>query len=137
MIVTHTVNATGDRRVYLGGKSSVECWIEPDAAGIGWTFRVDVSPTAFPLTHEQMRSWAGHTLLALAEALGVPPLALKAVPFERIAALHSANPAEFRRVALPKRQAVEQGFMATRPNITRPQANFNYADSTQSTRRRS
>ena len=61
----------------------------------------------------------------MANALDVPAADLKAVPFERIAALHSANPAEYRRIAVPRRQSIEQGFMATAPNITRPQAEFN------------
>lgn len=49
MIVTHTTNASGNRRVY--------CWIEPDTAGITWTFHIDVSPTGFPLPNEQLRDW--------------------------------------------------------------------------------
>jgi hypothetical protein len=38
MIVTHTQNAQGQRRLYLGGKSPLECWIEPDVDGVRWTF---------------------------------------------------------------------------------------------------
>ncbi|WP_423415868.1 hypothetical protein RLW55_05980 [Hyphomicrobium sp. B1] len=128
MIVTHTVNASGHRRVYLGGKSSVECWIEPDAAGMAWTFHMSVAPTGFPMPHEQQRAWAVHTLLNLAANLGVPADELRAVPFERIAALHTSNPVDYRRIAVPKRQAAENGYMATSPDIRRPQADFTSAD---------
>lgn len=136
MIVTHTVNAAGHRRVYLGGKSSIECWIEPDATGIAWSFHIDVAPTGFPMPQEQIRAWAIHTLLNLAVDLAVHPGELKAVPFERIAALHTANSAEYRRIATPRRQIIEHGYMAAAPKITRPYADSAGADFSEFRRRR-
>lgn len=126
--MTHTVNANGLRRVYLGGKSSVESWIAPDADGVAWSFHIEMAPTSLPLPNDQLRAWAVHMLTALADDLAVAPDQLKAVPFERIAALHTSSPSDFRRVAAPKRQSVEHGYMATSPNIKRPQADFARAD---------
>lgn len=92
MIVTHTLNAQGHRRVYLGGKASVECWIEPAADGIAWSFHMDTAPTAYPLPDDAMRAWAKQVLLQLAAEIGTEPDTLKAVPFECIAALHTTKP---------------------------------------------
>lgn len=128
MIITHTINAEGLRRVYLGGKSSLECWVTPLPDGIAWELHTDVAPGSAPLPDTDMRSWVTHLLLSLAHELNVAPLDLKDVPFEMIAALHTTNPLEYRRVAVPRRQAVEHGYMATAPNITRPRADFTSQD---------
>lgn len=124
MIVTHTRNAHGHRRVYLGGKASVECWIEPAADGVAWSFHIDTAQTAYPLPDNTLRAWAKYVLLELASAVGTSPQDLKAVPFERIAALHMANPADSGRAPAPRRQKYDHAFMTTPPNITRPQSNF-------------
>lgn len=130
MLVTHTTNPEGHRRVYLGGKSSLECWIEPDADGAGWSFHLETAPGCYPLPDDQRRAWAAHVLMALAQELAVSPADLAHVAFERIAALHTASPVEYRRVAVPRRQQVEHGFMATAPHVTRPQAHGSERDFT-------
>lgn len=124
MIVTHTRNAQGHRRIYLGGKAGVECWIEPAADGIAWTFHIDSEPTTYPLPADTMRAWAKHVLLELAAEVGSEPDSLKAVPFERIAALHTANPADYGRAPAPRREANTHAFMTTPPDITRPIADY-------------
>lgn len=123
MIVTHTQNANGQRRIYLGGKSSLECWIEPKDR-YGWTFHFEEAVAGNHLSAEDKRDWAIHTLLSLATELNVAPQDLSAVPFERIAALHSADPFSGRRIATGRRKAIENGYLATVPGITRPQADF-------------
>lgn len=120
MIVTHTLSANGQCRVYLGGKSSLECWIEPKVDGHGWSFHMDYAVAGHALSPEDMQAWAVHTLLELARLVGSPPGELASVPFERIAALHSADPYVGRRVAAPRRRTIDAGFMAAAPGITRP-----------------
>jgi hypothetical protein len=56
MIITHAQSPSGQRRIYLGGKSSLECWIEPRADGSGWTFHLDRAVTGTQLTSEEERS---------------------------------------------------------------------------------
>lgn len=128
MIVTHTQNAAGQQRIYLGGKSSLECWIEPNSDKIGWTFHVDVAVTGNQLTEAEKRTGAIHTLLQLAETLDIAPDDLGSVPFEMIAALHATDPFAGRRIATPRRQAIDAGFMATKPNVRSPQADFTSRD---------
>ena len=125
MIVTHTTNLQGQRRVYLGGKGSLECWITPQADGTAWAFHLDDGvASGNQITDADRRRWAIHTLLALAEALDIAPQDLAAVPFEAIAALHQASPLDHRRVAQPRRHTVDHGFMSTSPGITRPSADY-------------
>ena len=128
MIVTHTLNAKGHRRVYLGGKASVECWIEPAADGVAWSFHMDTAPTTYALPTDTMRAWATQVLLDLAAEVGAEPESLKAVPFERIAALHTINPADYGRAPAPRRQACAHAFMTKPPNITRPSSDFTGRD---------
>ncbi len=120
MIVTHTRSADGLCRVYLGGKSSLECWIEPKADGRGWSFHLENAVAGNALSTDDKRDWAVHTLVELARPLETAPNELAAVPFERIAALHSADPFAGRRVAAPRRRTLDAGYMATPPGITRP-----------------
>jgi hypothetical protein len=122
MIVTHTLNAQGHRRVYLGGKASVECWIEPAADGIAWSFHLNTAPTRYPLSDDVMRGWAKQILFELAAEVGTQPEHLKAVPFERIAALHTTNPADYGRAPAPRRQAYAHAFTTTPPEIKKPDA---------------
>jgi hypothetical protein len=122
VIITHTQNANGERRIYLGGKGSMECWLEPQEKG--WTFKLDAAVTGQPLDQQQSREWATHILLQLAETLNVSHHDLAAVPFETIAALHSTDPFAGRRTSLGRRRPIEQGFVSTAPNIRRPQAEF-------------
>lgn len=121
MIVTHTRNAQGHRRVYLGGKASVECWIEPAADGTSWSFHMDTAPTTYPLPDETMRDWAKHVLLQLAAEIGTEPETLKTVPFECIAALHTTNPADYGRAAAPRRQAYAHAFFTMPPDTKHPE----------------
>lgn len=121
MIITHTINGDGHRRIYLGGRASLECWIEPKADGAGWTFHAETASGAYALADEAMKAWAKHTLLNLSDELRVTPGELAAVPFERIAALHMGNPTDYRRTAVNKRQSREYGFVAAAPNVDRPE----------------
>lgn len=120
MIITHTINGNGHRRVYLGGKASIECWIEPAANGVGWSFHVETAPGAYPLPDVTVHQWATHVLLKLAEEVGTKPVDLRAVPFERIAALHMANMSEYRRAPVPKRQTYDHAFVASSPLVRHP-----------------
>lgn len=128
MIITHTTNASGQRRLYIGGKSSLDAWLEPRDDG-SWTFHMDEGITAGnPLSGNDKRTWAAHLLLQLARELDVAPADLATVPFEAIAALHSPNPFENRRIPLPKRTPIENSYMATSPTITRPKPDFTRED---------
>lgn len=128
MIITHATNAQGQRRVYLGGKSSLECWIEPDTDGVGWTLHVEPAVTGNPLVPEAQRDCAIQTLLNLADQLDVAPADLKPVPFERIAALHTGNPFECRRIAVPRSKAADHCFMASAPSTPKPGAHSQRPD---------
>jgi hypothetical protein len=128
MIVTHTQNMQGQKRVYLGGKGSLECWIEPRTDSTSWSFHVDEAVTGNRLSDDDKRVWAIHTLKMLCDELNVAPEDLAAVPFEVIAALHAGDPYAGRRVASPRRQSLEQGFMATTPHVRRPQADYTAND---------
>jgi hypothetical protein len=104
MIVTHTQNAQGQRRLYLGGKSSLECWIEPDEDGTHWQFKALDAVTGNDLTDDERRACMTHYLLGLARELGIPPLELAHMPSRhwppRTPATHStavASPCRDRR----------------------------------------
>ncbi len=127
MIVTHTVNATGQRRLYLGGKRSLECWLEPTDDG-GWAFHLDEAVTGLTLSPADKRSWAVHTLMMLAGELDVAPEDLAAVPFEAIAALHATDPYAGRRLPTGRRKAPDNAFLSAAPGITRPRADFSRPD---------
>lgn len=131
MIVTHTQNPQGHRRVYLGGKASIECWIEPAADGVAWSFHMDTATTTYPLPDDTMRACAKRVLYDLAAEVGAEPGDLKAVPFERIAALHTTNPADYGRAPAPRRQAYAHAFMTTPPKIQRPEQSFSARDTAQ------
>ena len=123
MIVTCTQNASGHRRVYLGAKMSLECWIEPKPDGT-WSFHMDDAISGIPADTSTKREWAIHMLLALARELAVAPEDLAAVPFEAIAALHTAASHASRRIPPPKRSPIDNAYIATPPRITRPRADF-------------
>ena len=127
MIVTCTQNATGHRRIYLGARMSLECWIEPKPDGT-WSFHLDEAISGFPATDRIKRDWAIHMLLALADELAVAPDDLATVPFEAIAALHTASSHAGRRIPPPKRSPIENAYVATPPNITRPSSDFSSRD---------
>jgi hypothetical protein len=128
MIITHTQSQDGHRRIYLGAKLSLECWIEPKDDGKAWTFHYDASAGASHLEPLQMRAWAQSLLHQLCEELNVEPQLLSNVPFEAIAALHTVPPTHHRRVASPQRKVTEYGFISTPPNTTRPSADYRARD---------
>ena len=128
MIVTHTLDVHGNCRIYLGGKGSLECWLEPVDGAPSWTFKFAEAVCGNRLEPSQQRAYAEHVLLKLADALNVHPMDLASVPFEAIAALHTTNPFDGRRVPLPKKRSLEHGFMSTAPHITRPAADFSAQD---------
>lgn len=136
MIVTHTRNPQGHRRVYLGGKGSIACWIEPAADGIAWSFHIDTAAAAYPLSDDTLRQMAARQLLELADMVGAAPHELKAVPFETIAALHTANPNDSGRAPAPRAQAYAHAFVTMPPNITQPGAPFTGERDTRHYRRR-
>ena len=55
MIITHAQSQDGYRRIYLGAKFSLECWIEPKDDGRGWTFHYDASAGASHMAPGDMR----------------------------------------------------------------------------------
>lgn len=121
MIVTHTQDPDGNCRIYLGGKSSMECWLEPSQGDTPWQFKFSEAVSGSQLDIQEQRTIAQHLLLQLANALNVHPEELHTVSFEAIAALHSSNPFDGRRIATPKKHAIDHGFVATVPHIARPQ----------------
>ena len=127
MIITHTQNSTGQRRLYIGGKGSLECWLEPADDG-SWTFKLDEAVTGNRIPDTDKHTWAIHTLARLADELDVSFDDLAAVPFETIAALHSSDPFAGRRVATGRRKAIDNGYLAKAPNIKRPQSDFRSSD---------
>lgn len=98
----------------------MECWVEPKADGIGWTLHIATAPGRYPLTEDERRIWVAHILLDLATMLGVDDADLTTVPFERIAALHLVDPSVCRRMSVPRRQRIDQGYVSTVPDIGRP-----------------
>jgi hypothetical protein len=127
MIVTYAINPEGKARIYLGGKGSVEAYLEPAADGRTWSFHIMPAATGLELPPDTMRQWAVYTLSELATALDVDPRHLKDVPFDCIAALHAPDPFESRRIASPRRPA-EHSYMAARPGTTRPATDFRSGD---------
>lgn len=139
MIITHTQSQDGHKRIYLGAKLSLECWIEPKDDGRAWTFHYDASAGATHMQLADMRAWAESLLLRLCNELNVEPALLAQVPFEAIAALHTVPPTHHRRVASPQRKVTEYGFMSTPPNTTRPSSDYrarDFADNKQRQRNR-
>lgn len=128
MIITHTQSQDGHRRIYLGAKLSLECWIEPKDDGRAWTFHYDASPGATAMSPDDMRRWASSLLLGLCRELNTGPADLASVPFEAIAALHTVPPTHHRRVASPQRKVTEYGYMSTPPNTTRPSSDYRARD---------
>lgn len=135
MIITHTQSQDGHRRIYLGAKLSLECWIEPKEDGRSWTFRYDASTGATHIAESDKRTWAEFLLMQLCGELNVAPDTLNQVPFEAIAALHTALPTHHRRVASPQRKVTDYGYMSTPPNTTRPSSDYRSRDFAQEQQR--
>lgn len=115
--------ADGQRRIYLGGKSSIECWLEPKDR-TAWRFCWEPAVTGQRLDAEQARASAVHLLGQLAEELHVAPVDLAAVPFDAIANLHENDPFSRRRMSQGRRRPIEQGFVATAPNASGRETGF-------------
>jgi len=122
MIITHATDRHGNRRVYLGVKSSFECWITPCDDGRSWSFQCAPSLYSLPLSDADQRACAAAALLGLADELNVSPAELQSVPFETIAVLHTGGSTAGRRVAVPLARTMPHDFMATMPGITKPSA---------------
>lgn len=120
MIVTATANAKGEQRLYLGGKASLECWIEPDPDGHGWSFHVEEAVTGNNLTLDDKRDFARHMLESLAALLETSLTELWTIPYSRIIALHCPNPFLGRRAPSPRKQFLDQGFIPIQPQPTGP-----------------
>ena len=112
MIVTHTRNAAGEQRVYLGGKGSLECWIEPDQTSGHWRVRVDEAVAGNRLTVPDKQAWVRYMLTELANLLDVPIDQLPVVSLSDIAALHVSDPCTGRRAKAPAQRRREANFVA-------------------------
>jgi hypothetical protein len=128
MIVTHAMNGQGMSRIYLGGRSSIECWIEPKADRIGWSFHLEDSFCGNRLDDTDKKQWAAYTLMELADALDVAPADLHTVPFESIAALHTADPFASRRIAASRRPNMDFAYVSTAPHMSKPAAGSRASD---------
>lgn len=130
MIVTHTQNVDGHRRVYLGSASSISCWIEPADDGTAWSIHTKTDRASHSLSDEAQRDWVRKILLNLAEMLHLTPHDLKTVPFETIAALHTNALDESERRATPYHQRYANAFVTTPPDIKRSRSDFTKSDFT-------
>ena len=92
MIVTNTINIDGQRRIYLGGRSSLECWIEPRNDSELWDFYLETSVTGNVLDADTQRACAINILLQLAQDLNVSPDKLWRLPLDKTPNLTTANP---------------------------------------------
>lgn len=124
MLVTLTTNLDGHQRLYLGGTSSLETWLEKAADGRHWTFHVLDGLGGNILTDDDKKATAAHRLLDLCALLGCTPDQLPHVPFAVLASLHNGNPRENRRMATPRRDIAEHAYVATAPRMRRPKADF-------------
>lgn len=124
MIVTLTTNSHGHQRLYLGGVSSLEVWIEKADDGRHWTFHMADAVGGNRLTDTEKRATAAHLLFNLSELLDCPTDDLAHIPFQVIASLHDANPRQHRRMAAPRRDVTENAYVATAPNMRRPRGDF-------------
>lgn len=127
MLITNCQNASGQVRVYLGPRGSLECWIEPSDDGRHWSFHWDEALAGNTVADDDIRQWASTLLMQLATALEVRPDKLRDVPFKAIQALHIGNPFEARRVPASRRQTPDHAFMATAPHVTQPMKDSAYA----------
>lgn len=98
MIVTHTINSKGERRIYLGASSQLECYILPLADGTAWTLKYQASPMSRAIPQDRLHAWVRERLMALCDMLGVSLESLSSVPYDDIAALHTPPPIHDRRV---------------------------------------
>ncbi|WP_072387130.1 hypothetical protein [Hyphomicrobium sp. CS1BSMeth3] len=120
MIITHAVDPHGNSRIYLGGKASIECWIEPSQEDASWTFHMQEGLSGTHLDHHQKHQWAIHILKALADEIGVAPSDLKGVPYHAIMNHHTPDPFDGRRAPAPRKQSYDTAYVATPPHRPPP-----------------
>lgn len=128
MVITHTVNHEGQRRIYLGGKFCLDGWLEPKDDGVQWRFRFDASQAHGHIGPDDIVEWAKGLMAGLARELEVDDSALDAVPFEAIAKLHTTPNSHCRRIPSPQREIIETGYMPTPHGVKRSKADFSAPD---------
>ncbi len=128
MLLTHTVNHEGTRRIYLGCTFSLQAWLEASDDSTSWSFAYDVSQAPPHMDAYAMRQWAAGLLKTLADTLNVAPCELSQVPFDTIAKLHTVPDTHGRRIPSPQREVIETGYMPTPPGTARSKADFTATD---------
>lgn len=127
MIISHTVNVNGQRRIYLGGKGSIDTWLEPKDDGKAW--RVRFTPDDMHmLTADDVRHSVVALMEKLASVLGVTAHQLDGVPFDAIARFHCTSTTRDRRIPSPQRDVIETGYMVTPPGVARSKTDFSAPD---------
>lgn len=116
MLLTLTQNAQGHRRLYLGGKSSCDFWLEPTENG-GWSVQSDSSVAGQAFTPEQRAEMASFALTRLANLLGTTVPELRNMPFDDLAQHHTADPFASRRVPLGRRKLPDNAFVPLSPTV--------------------
>ncbi|MEQ1729676.1 MAG: hypothetical protein ABL982_14990 [Vicinamibacterales bacterium] len=124
MIITLTTNRNGHQRLYLGGTSSLETWIEKADDGRRWTFHMADGLGGNHLSEADKRAVAVHLLADLSRMLTCDPDDLAHIPFDVIASLHSSNPCDHRRMATPRRDLAEHAYRTSPPNMRQPKGDF-------------
>lgn len=127
MIISHTVNVDGKRRIYLGAQSSIDTWLEPKDDGRRWSVRFNSSDCGYHSREDILQAIVGQ-MNRLARALAVEPERLDDVAFDAIAALHTASNTRERRIPSPQRDTIETGFMVTPPGVARSKNDFSAPD---------
>lgn len=127
MIISHTVNVDGKRRIYLGAQSSIDTWLEPKEDGRHWSVRFNTSDCGYHSGDDILKAIVGQ-MHQLAKALAVTPSQLDNISFDAIAALHTASTTRERRIPSPQRDTIETGYMVTPPGLSRSKNDFSAPD---------
>lgn len=127
MIISHTVNVDGKRRIYLGAQSSIDTWLEPKEDGCGWSIRFNTNGCTYLGREELVRAVIAQ-MHQLAETLNVTPHQLDDITFDRIAELHTVSTNRERRIPSPQRDIIETGYMVTPPGVMRSKNDFSAPD---------
>lgn len=127
MIISHTVNVDGKRRIYLGAQSSIETWLEPKADGKAWSVRYATNGCTY-LDTKAIATAVIAQMHQLADALRVTPHELDGVAFDTIADMHTTSTMRDRRIPSPQRDMIETGFMVTPPGVARTKNDFSAPD---------
>lgn len=127
MIISHTVNVNGQRRIYIGAQSSIEIWLEPKEDGKRWSVRHNASGLAHLEPRDLLHAVIAQ-MVALAQTMQVTPQQLDTMTFDAIAAFHSTSSTRERRIPSPQRDMVETGYMVTPPGVQRSKNDFSAPD---------